>query len=509
VEASLRTRTGLAGLIAVAVALAAGELLAGLVVAIASPLASVGGFIVDSAPPFVKDFAIAVFGTADKAALAFGTTVIALALGWQLGVRSVSRRWVAPVVFGLFGLLGIVAAWNEPFAQPAPVVAATLATSGLGWLTLLLLQSAAAIEEPTDALAGDASRRRFLRLAAGTSAAAVVAGAVGRTLLTRLPDVPDIDVTVGGTGAAEVPNALAAFELDVAGITPIVVPNDEFYRIDTALIVPTVDETDWSLRIHGLVDQEVVLGYQDLLAMERVEQYVTIACVSNEVGGDLVGNALWSGVRLTDVLDLAGVAAGASQLVARSVDGFTTGFPPQLAYDGRNPLIAIGMNGEPLPRPHGFPARLIVPGLYGYVSATKWLSDIELTTWDGFDAYWIPRGWAKEAPIKTQSRIDAPDPRVTHPAGPTAIGGVAWAPVTGIRGVEVRVADGEWLPAEVSTPLSDAAWVQWRLVADLAPGTHRVEVRATDGNGVTQTDIQARPRPDGATGHHTITLRVA
>jgi hypothetical protein len=242
--------------------------------------------------------------------------------------------------------------------------------------------------------------------------------------------------------------------------------------------------------------------------MEIVEDYVTIACVSNEVGGDLVGNALWSGVRLTDVLDLAGLRPEASQLVGRSIDGFTAGFPPDLAYDGRSPLIALGMNGDPLPRRHGFPARLIVPGLYGYVSATKWLTEIELTTWDGFDGYWIPRGWAKEAPIKTQSRIDVPTSRQALDPGPNVIAGVAWAPLRGIDRVEVQVGDGEWQAANIATPLSDRAWVQWKAEVDLESGRHLVRVRATDGTGQTQTAERASPRPDGATGYHQVRLQV-
>lgn len=332
-----------------------------------------------------------------------------------------------------------------------------------------------------------------------------MAGAAGRLLLTRVVDLPDVDLEPldGAT-----PDDLSEYSFDVAGITPVVVPTEDFYRIDTALIVPSVDERRWQLRVHGLVEREVVLGYDELLAMDRVEEYVTIACVSNEVGGDLVGNALWSGVRLTEVLDRAGVRPEAGQLVGRSVDGFTAGFPVEAAFDGREPLIALGMNGGPLPRRHGFPARLIVPGLYGYVSATKWLSEIELTTWDEFDGYWIPRGWAKEAPIKTQSRIDAPSPRRDQPAGTIVLGGVAWAPLLGVEAVEVRVDGGVWLPAEISVPLSSAAWVQWKASVELPPGRHVVEVRATDGTGQPQPEAVAPPRPDGATGYHSVVLRV-
>ncbi len=502
-----KTRAGIAGVVAALVALGAGELLAGLFDAVPSPLASVGGLVVDWSPAFVEDFAIAVFGTADKAALAIGTSVVVLLVGRQVGIQTARRFWVGPLVFGLFGLLGMVAGWSEPFAEPVPLVVATAMASVSGWLVLrLLLESADRVEEPTDGLSGDTSRRRFIRLAVGTSAAAAVAGATGRALLTRVRDLPEVEIAAPASGAASI---VGEISFAIAGLSPIIIPNDEFYRIDTALLVPSIDEVDWSLRVHGLVDSEVVLSYQDLLAMEIVEDYVTIACVSNEVGGDLIGNALWSGVRLTDVLDMAGLRPEASQLVGRSIDGFTAGFPPELAYDGRSPLIALGMNGDPLPRRHGFPARLIVPGLYGYVSATKWLTEIELTTWDGFDGYWIPRGWAKEAPIKTQSRIDVPTSRQVLDPGPNIIAGVAWAPLRGIDRVEVQVGDGEWQAADISTPLSDRAWVQWKAEVDLESGRHLVRVRATDGTGETQTAERVSPRPDGATGHHQVRLQVA
>jgi DMSO/TMAO reductase YedYZ molybdopterin-dependent catalytic subunit len=304
----------------------------------------------------------------------------------------------------------------------------------------------------------------------------------------------------------------AGASLDVPGITPIVVPNDRFYRIDTALIAPRVDAATWTLTIGGMVDRETVLTYDELAAMPQLEQYVTIACVSNQVGGDLVGNAHWRGVDLRAVLDMAGVHADADQIVGRSVDGFTAGFPTSWAMDpARQPMIALGMNGVPLPVDHGYPARLIIPGLYGYVSATKWLSEIHLTTWSGFDAYWVPLGWAKEAPILTQSRIDVPRPGSTLQAGSTvAIAGVAWAPDRGVSAVEVAIDDGAWQRAELSVPLNDATWVQWRLPwqAD-ARGPHDIRVRATDGDGVVQTDTVTAPAPDGARGHHTISVVVA
>jgi hypothetical protein len=288
-----------------------------------------------------------------------------------------------------------------------------------------------------------------------------------------------------------------------------VVPNDRFYRIDTALLVPSVDVATWSLRVHGLVERETTLTWDELLALPMFEQYVTIACVSNKVGGDLVGNAKWTGVRLREVLDIAGVSSSASQLVGRSVDGFTAGMPTAWVMDpAREPMIAVRMNGEPLPPAHGFPARLIVPGLYGYVSATKWLSELELTTLENFDGYWVPLGWSKEAPILTQSRIDTPQGGSSVGAGRVPIAGIAWAPDRGISRVEVAI-DGSWREAELSTPISDATWVQWVVPWDATPGRHEIVVRATDGTGEVQENRPTPPAPDGARGWHAIQVDVS
>jgi DMSO/TMAO reductase YedYZ molybdopterin-dependent catalytic subunit len=358
----------------------------------------------------------------------------------------------------------------------------------------------------------DWDRRRFLQVGGGVAVGSVLLGLLGRNLLTQRESAP-LETAELPTPAAPLPQVPAAASLDVEGITPIVVPTEDFYRIDTALVTPRVDVDDWTLRIHGHVDREVSLTYEDLLEMPLFEQYVTIACVSNKVGDDLIGNALWTGVDLRSVLDMAGVRPDGEQIVGRSVDGFTAGFPTAWAMDpDRRPMIAIGMNGQPLPQRHGYPARLIIPGLYGYVSATKWLKEIELTGWDEFDGYWIPRGWAKEAPILTQSRIDTPRQNATVLVGTTVpIGGVAWAPDRGVRKVEVAIDGGEWQGAQISDPLNDATWVQWVLPWDAPaePGEHELKVRATDGTGEVQTADITPPAPDGARGHHTIRVSVA
>ena len=293
----------------------------------------------------------------------------------------------------------------------------------------------------------------------------------------------------------------------IAGIAPLITPNEDFYLIDTALSYPQIDPADWSLRIHGMVDREVEISFDELLDLGLVREQVTLSCVSNRVGGRLVGNAEWVGVPLATVLDQAGVQPRATQIVGRSVDRWTAGFPTAVALDGRIAMVAVQMNGEPLPISHGFPARLVVAGLYGYVSATKWLSDIELTTWEAFDGYWIPRGWAKEGPIKTQSRIDVPRRDSTIDPGPTAIAGVAWAPSRAIEKVEVQVDDEDWVEAELSRETTINSWRQWMVTWNATPGEHQVRVRATDGTGTTQTSEISNPAPDGATGWHTIQVR--
>ena len=288
------------------------------------------------------------------------------------------------------------------------------------------------------------------------------------------------------------------------GISPIVTPNSDFYRIDTAIVVPSVDVDSWQLSISGMVDRPYSMNFAELVGMGLVETPVTLSCVSNRVGGNLVDNAVWRGVPLADVLNRAGVQRGATQIVGRSVDNWNSGFPTEYAFDGRQALVAVAMNGEPLPREHGFPVRLVISGLYGYVSATKWLEEIRLTTWEGFDSYWVPRGWAKRGPIKTQSRIDVPrrDSRVR--AGQVAVAGVAWAPTRSVERVEVQIDDGPWVRAELSNNMSINSWRQWVYAWDATPGRHRIRCRATDGTGSTQTSEVRPPAPDGATGWHTI-----
>jgi DMSO/TMAO reductase YedYZ molybdopterin-dependent catalytic subunit len=296
--------------------------------------------------------------------------------------------------------------------------------------------------------------------------------------------------------------------LDVPGITPYLTPNGDFYRVDTALSVPQVDAGSWSLKIHGLVDRELELSFEDLLDMPLIERRITLACVSNEVGGHYAGNASWLGVRTRDLFSRLGIRDDADAVKSTSVDGMTIGTPLEALTDGRDAMVAIGMNGEPLPLAHGFPARLVVPGLYGYVSATKWVTDLEITRFSDFDAYWTDRGFSEQAPIKTFSRIDVPKSFAELKPGRNAVAGVAWAQNTGISKVEVSIDDADWQEARLATEDTIDTWRPWVFAWDADPGSHNIAVRATDADGRTQTSRRVPPRPDGATGWHSVAVTV-
>ncbi|MFM8648899.1 MAG: molybdopterin-dependent oxidoreductase [Actinomycetota bacterium] len=470
-----------------------------------SPIDAVGSSFIDRTPAWLKEWAIQTFGTADKAVLRGGIFAVLAVASAILGATGVDRlrRYVSGAV--VFGILGSVAIAERPghgiTSHIAPwlgivsgAVAYTVATdrwSARWWDRRTPHESRAPLGW---------DRRRFFRTTATIGAAAAATGIVGRVVSQQRR----------GDYVAAVPNALPAVDDPSTPLIdegfhptePFVTPAGDFYRIDTALSIPYTTVDKWSLSISGLVDQPLVLTYDDLVARPQVERMITICCVSNEVGGRYVGNAVWQGVLLADLLDEVGVKPEAEQLFSRSLDGWTSGFPIEVARDGRDAMIAIGMNGDSLPFEHGFPARLIVPGLYGYVSATKWLSSIELTTWADDVGYWVPLGWSRLAPIKTQSRIDVPRIGERVPAGRFRLAGVAWATHTGIERVEVRIDEGEWRVAELSRDVSDDTWRQWVLDWDATPGEHRVTVRATDRSGYVQTSEQRAPAPDGATGWH-------
>jgi DMSO/TMAO reductase YedYZ molybdopterin-dependent catalytic subunit len=506
-----RWSAAFAGMIGAAVALGISELIAGLLSGGSSLIAAVGQTVIDFQPPGAKDFVVALFGTNDKLALELFVSGVAVAIGGFLGWLGRDRLVVAAAGFAAFGVIGFLASLRMPLGSPALGALSAGISVAAGLQVVSWLQAGSRARIASGGGMPDWSRRSLLVRGTAVGVAAVAAGVTGRSLVLRASTAPaGADAAI--PPATDVVDALPAgadLSGTVADLTPIVVPNDRFYQIDTALLTPIVDPATWRLRIHGMVDRETTFTWDELVGLPLFEQYVTIACVSNEVGGRLVGNAKWTGVRLRDVLDMAGVQAGASQLVGRSVDGWTAGMPTAWVLDpAREPMIAVRMNDEPLPPKHGFPARLIVPGLYGYVSATKWLTELELTTLEAFDAYWVPLGWAKEAPILTQSRIDTPRNGASVAAGTVAVAGVAWAPDRGIGGVEVSV-DGQWQPARLSQPIADATWVQWVYHWPATPGSHRIQVRATDGRGEIQEERSTPPAPDGARGWHTVTVTVA
>ena len=542
-----RSLAAVAGVLSAGIALGVGELLSGLSKQIPSLVARVGDIVINNVPGSIERWAISTLGENDKPALVIGITVISLLIGAATGIAASRRFRAAWTVFGMFGLIGALAAGSDPQRSVVLGWMSALISAAVGLAALYLLlrsarstfldMSASPDTEEQAGLQRAPSRRTFVSTATAAAAVGVAAPVLGGALRRRQAQATEADRELVATALEDVtpaptatpdagepdlagsaPPASIGDNLDsIEGITPVVVPNEDFYRIDTALVVPQLDVETWSMKITGMVDNELEFTFDDLLAMDPVEEYVTLSCVSNRVGGDLVGNARWLGVPIKKLLDMAGVQPGATQIVGRSVDGWTGGFPTAYLDDpNRVALVALAQNGEPLPVEHGFPARLVVAGLYGYVSATKWLQEIELTTLEGFDGYWIPRGWSKLGPIKTQSRVDVPNTNARLTAGTQPIAGVAWAPDRGIDKVEVQIAEiinnepvpGEWIEAELSADVTDNAWRQWHIAWDAPAGDHLIRVRATDGAGETQTEIRTDVAPDGATGWHTIAVRV-
>jgi DMSO/TMAO reductase YedYZ molybdopterin-dependent catalytic subunit len=507
-------RSAVAGAVAAATALGIGELAAGVIPGASSLVVEIGDEIIKLTPGGVERSAISSVGRADTPLLLTSIVLVAVVLGALFGRVGARRFRSGAAGFVAFATVGVVVALQDRRLSVAGTVLVGIIAAAVGVGVLrLLLNAATPVAEPQKVRAGAYSRvgpdgvdrRGFLRIA---MSAAVVAGigAVGGKVLAGRDRVAAIraaiKIPVPKRAASAVPPGA---DLAIAGLAPLFVPNRDFYRIDTALIVPQVDTGNWSMQIGGKVDRPLRLRYDELLAMPQIEADVTLSCVSNEIGGGLVGNARWQGVPLRDLLDRVGVQAGGTQIVGKSVDGFTAGFPTPLGMQ-QDAMVALFMNGEPLPARHGFPARLVVPGLYGYVSATKWLSSIELAD-DSVDGYWIRRGWSKLGPIKTQSRIDVPGGSSIR-AGRTPIAGVAWAPTRGIERVEVSIDQGPWLEARLAASLGVESWRQWVYDWTATRGEHEISVRATDGTGVVQTAERTDVAPNGESGHHTITVNV-
>ncbi|MEZ0093543.1 molybdopterin-dependent oxidoreductase [Streptacidiphilus sp. EB129] len=530
----------LSGLVAAFAALAVAELASVPVRPQASPVTAVGESVIDQTPGAVKDFAVRNFGTNDKLMLQLGILVLLALFAVVLGLLAARRRRTGSLGVLAFGLLGALAARSRPDAgswDALPSVVGALVgaallyflagrlawrprpwpwragASGTTGTTGTTAPPGAADGTPAPAY----DRRGFVLLALAASVASTGAGLLGRKLNAAggAKAVASRASVVLPTPAATATAAPPGVDLRVPGLSSFTTSNASFYRVDTALVVPQVDADTWRLRIHGKgVTKELDLGYHDLLGRGVVERDVTLMCVSDEVGGSYIGNATWTGVPLAPLLREAGVrppsqGGPADQLLARSVDGMTIGSPVEAVLDGRDALLAVGMNGEPLPFAHGFPVRMVVPGLYGYVSACKWLQDLELTNFADYDAYWAKRGWSAQAAIKTESRIDTPRASARVTAGTIPVAGVAWAQRKGIARVEVRVDGGPWHPAVLAAQDTTDTWRQWVWQWPATPGAHTLEVRATDRTGYAQTDQKVDARPNGATGFHSVAVTVA
>jgi DMSO/TMAO reductase YedYZ molybdopterin-dependent catalytic subunit/uncharacterized membrane protein (UPF0136 family) len=505
---STRRQGAVAGVIALAVSMAVATLIAALM-NVDGPIVAVGNRFIDSTPKWLKIFAIDTFGTNDKPVLLAGIGIVLIIAAALLGIAARTKFLAALAGTAVLAIVGALAATTRTGSQSGdwlPPVLGALAGLGAFWVLLRRPIVESKAESP---LAFD--RRRFL---VGAGALAVTSGGLSLAGSGVRNSRTKTVATKRTASSASLPTpkspapAVAESATIKEGAEPFLTPMADFYRIDTALSIPQIDASTWKLQIKGMVDKPLTLTYADLLSRPMIERVITISCVSNEVGGNLIGNARWLGVPLADLLKEAGVQKAATQVASKSQDGWTCGFPTALALDGRDAMIAVAMNGEPLNAKHGFPCRIIVPGIYGYVSATKWLTEINMTTLEDFDGYWIPRGWAKEAPIKTQSRIDVPKRGQPVKAGKVAVAGVAWAMHRGIKMVEVQIDDGPWAVAKLADEPSVDAWRQWLHEWDATPGRHKITVRATDSNGATQTKDVAAPDPDGATGWHDISLTV-
>ncbi|GII22387.1 molybdopterin-dependent oxidoreductase [Planosporangium mesophilum] len=489
-----RTLQGvLTGLLAAAAGLSAAALVAAVLRPGADPLFAVGSAAIDATPHAVKDLAVRTLGTWDKPALLLGMGLVLAAAAAGLGVLALRRPTVAAVAIGGLSLVGAVAAATRPGAAWADAVPGVVGGGVAVGVLYLLLRPAG---EPA-ADGRPLSRRRMLTTA---GLAAVAAGTAYGLRGFRA------DTAARRRAAVRLP---APAEPAAPPLPDLLTPNRDFYRVDTALTVPRVNPDTWRLTIKGMVDRPSTLTLDDLLRRPLIERDITMTCVSNDVGGPYVGTARWLGARLAPLLRDAGLRAGADQLIARSVDGMTIGTPIAALLDGRDAMLAVGMNGEPLPAEHGFPVRMLTPGLYGYAGSCKWVSELEVTRFADVDAYWVTRGYARVAPVKTASRIDRPAALATVPAGMFTVAGVAWAQRRGIAAVEVQVDGGPWQRATLARVPSVDTWVQWTWRWQATRGAHTLRVRATDGTGAVQEEKRVPVFPDGATGWHTLAVTVA
>jgi DMSO/TMAO reductase YedYZ molybdopterin-dependent catalytic subunit len=529
---------GIAGIVAALATLAVAEVAARLVAPASSPVLAVGSLVIDIVPGWLKTLVIDLFGTGDKAALLVTLGVAVLGLAIVAGIAEYRRPpWGIAVLVAVGAVAtvavstraGSTALWAVPTVagMVAGVVVLRLAVDRLhAWAASAATGGSATPENPAATAAApplaastsgpespraNIDRRGFFVFVGATAAVAVIAGLSARAMNAASVAVTAVRRAIRlPAPVAAAPPIPAGAELAVDGITPLVSANDTFYRIDTALQVPSIDASAWKLRITGMVENEIEIGFEELLALPLIEAYVTLMCVSNEVGGQLAGNAKWLGHPIRELLVRARPLAGADMVLSRSIDGFTASTPLDVLLDeNRNSILAVGMNDEPLPLEHGFPVRMVVPGLFGYVSATKWVVELKVTRFADDTAYWTDRGWTERGPVKTSSRIDVPRSGSTVPAGTIAVAGVAWAQHTGIDGVEVRIDGGEWTQATLAEAISSDTWRQWVYEWDAASGDHEIEVRATDAAGTTQSGRPVPVVPDGSEGWHRVSVQVS
>ncbi len=497
----------LAGLLAGALTIGVAELLAALLVRLRvggqpSPVLAVGDAFVDRTPGWLKDYAIRTFGSNDKVVLLASIAVVLVLLALAAGLLARLRLVAGLAVVVLLAAVAAVAVLTRPSASPLDVLP-TVVGAVLGLLALRLL-----FTSPAGPAQGW-SRRGFLRVAGAVGATAAVSAAASRVASGSTTDVVASRAAITLPTPVEKVTVPPGVQLPVKGITPFTTPNADFYRVDTALTLPRLRARDWALKIHGMVGQELTLTYADLLGMPLVERATTITCVSNEVGGKLVGNAVWLGYPISDLLKRVSPAGDADMVLSTSVDGMTISTPLANLTQGRDALLAVAMNGEPLPVEHGFPVRMVVPGLYGYVSATKWVTDLEVTRFDRDQAYWTPRGYDAKAPIKLASRVDVPAAFAKLRPGKNAVAGVAWAQTIGIDTVQVQVDGGPWRDARLAEVPGKNTWVQWVYEWDATPGNHTISCRAIDADGNEQVQARARIRPNGTTGLDSTAVLVA
>ena len=509
--AAVMKTSGLAGLLTGAVALGIAELTAAVTGPNGAPVTAVGETAINLTPVPVKEFAIAHFGTHDKAALVTAIVVMLAAFAVLIGVLAVRRLAYGLAALAVFAAVGVAAAVSQGGGLN---VVPTLAGAAVAGVTLVLMVHAIRGTGPAGGPGGKGlERRRLLIVGAGAAALGAAAGGLGHALLGRF-SVASSRAAVRLPGPAVPAAAIpAGTDLRIPGLTPFMTSNASFYRVDTDLVLPQVSPETWTLTIDGMVDRPVELTFAELLKMPLTEADITLVCVSNQVGGTYNGNATWLGVPLAGLLRRAGVRVGADQVLSAATDGMTISTPVAAIMDGpilngQNALLAVGMNGQPLPVAHGFPARMIVPGLYGYVSATKWVTKLTLTTFARQKAYWTQRGYSARAPIKTESRIDVPKPLSQVKAGRITVAGVAWAPAKGIAKVEVSADNGPWQKATLAASGGIDTWRQWMWGWDARPGLHNLRVRATDNSGAAQTPQRAYPVPNGASGWDSVVVTV-